>query len=76
MFVHPKNSAQAMSHLRRWSLAWHSRMVLCWHDRVLNGPVDASNYEVAVEEFQMAVEAASRFWEAPQDLCIVELGVS
>jgi hypothetical protein len=23
----------------------------------------------------MVVEATTRFWEAPQDLCIVELGV-
>jgi hypothetical protein len=48
-------------------------MVLCWSDRPLDGPIDGCSCEAAVEEFQMGPEAAARFWEAPQDLCIVEL---
>jgi hypothetical protein len=54
---------------------WHLGMVLCWRDRALDGLVDADKCEAAAEEFQMALEAAARFWEAPQDLYIVELGV-
>jgi hypothetical protein len=52
---------------------WHLGMVLCWRDRALDGLVDADKCEAAAEEFQMALEAAARFWEAPQDLYIVEL---
>jgi hypothetical protein len=54
---------------------WHSRVVFCWCDHALDGPVDAGNYDAAAEEFQMALEAIARFWEAPQDSCIIELGV-
>jgi hypothetical protein len=52
-----------------------SILVLWWRDHALDGPVDAGNYKAATEEFEMVVEATTRFWEAPQDLCIVELGV-
>jgi hypothetical protein len=50
-------------------------MVLCWHNHALDGLVNADNCEPAVEEFQMAPKVVARFWEAPQDLWIVELGV-
>jgi hypothetical protein len=31
------------------------------------------SYKVVPEEFRMGLQAAARFWEAPQDACIVEL---
>jgi hypothetical protein len=65
MFALYKNSVHAMLHLCCWSLAWHSRMILCWHDRALDGLVDADNREALTKEFQMAVEAAPRFSEVP-----------
>jgi hypothetical protein len=45
-----------MSHLRCWSLVRHSGMVLCWCERALDGPIDASNYKAVAEEFQMVLE--------------------
>jgi hypothetical protein len=62
-----------MSHLRRWSSACNTRMVLCWSDRTLDSPVEGCTYEAIPEEFQMGPQDAARFWEAPQDPCIVEL---
>jgi hypothetical protein len=61
--------------MRHWSLVWHLGVVLCWHDCALDGPVKANNCEAVVGEFQMAAEAAVRFWKAPQDSCIVEFGM-
>jgi hypothetical protein len=70
-----KEFSPHMSYLRLWSSAWYLGMVLWWYDYVLNGPIDTGSCKGAAEEFQMAPEAAGRFWEAPQDMCIVELGV-
>jgi hypothetical protein len=64
-----------MSHLCHWSLAWYLKMVLCWRDYAVDNLVDSYNCKAAAKEFQMAVEAAARFWEAPQNLCIIELQV-
>jgi hypothetical protein len=50
-------------------------MVLCWRDRALEGPADAGNCGAVAEEVQMAPTTGGRFCEAPQDSCIVELGV-
>jgi hypothetical protein len=61
-----------MSYLLGCSSTWHSGMVLCWRDRALEGPIDANNYEAAVEEVQVALATGERLQEAPQDSCIVE----
>jgi hypothetical protein len=62
-----------MSYLCCWSSACNTRMVLCWSDRIVDGLVDGCSCEAVPEEFRMGPQAVVRFWEAPQDACIVEL---
>jgi hypothetical protein len=59
----------------RWSSTFNTGMELCWSDRALDGPVEGCSCEAVPEEFQMGPQDAARFWEAPQDACIVELWV-
>ena len=62
-----------MSHLCRCSLACSTGMVLCWSNCVLDGPARGCSYKAVLEEFCLGSQATARFWEAPQDACIIEL---
>ena len=51
-------------------------MVLYCCEYFLNDLVKDGNCKTTAEEFQMVAVTATRFSEALQDLCIVEVGVS
>ena len=62
-----------MSYLRCCSSACNIGMVRCQNDRALDNLAEGCSCKAVPEEFWMGPQTAARFWEALQDMCIVEL---